>query len=88
MRTGTPACSRWAVRSGLPARAKAELALSIRSALDLALDDLEDVAQAQAERSKLPQAPVQAYLGGIRYRLGANELAGAAEFERRLALLP
>jgi chorismate dehydratase len=87
--TGLPFIfARWAVRSGLPARAKAELALSIRSALDLALDDLEDVAQAQAERSKLPQAPVQAYLGGIRYRLGANELAGAAEFERRLALLP
>lgn len=86
--TGLPfVFARWAVRSGLPARAKAELALSVRSALDLALDDLEDVAKAQAERSKLPQAEIMAYLQGIRFRLGPNELAGAAEFERRLAEL-
>jgi len=86
--TGLPfVFARWAVRSGLTQRAKSELALSIRSALDLALDDLEDVAASQAERSKLPQAQILAYLRGIRFRLGANELAGAAEFQRRLAEL-
>lgn len=83
--TGHPfVFARWAVRSGLPARAKAELGLTIRSALDLALDDLEDVAQAQAERTGLPAQEITDYLKGIRFRLGPEELAGAAEFERRL----
>jgi chorismate dehydratase len=79
--------ARWAVRSSLPARAKGELALSVLSAVDLALADLEDVAVAEARRTGLPEAAVLAYLRGIRYRLGPDELAGAAEFERRWALL-
>jgi chorismate dehydratase len=80
--TGKPFLfARWAVRRNLPDRAKAELALTLRSAVDLALDDLEHVAEAQAKRSGLPAPAIQAYLQGIRYRLGPEELAGAAWFE-------
>ena len=79
--------ARWAVRASLPARAKGELGLSVKSAVELALDDLEEVARAEADRTGLPAAAVLAYLRGIRYKLGPEELAGAAEFERRWALL-
>jgi chorismate dehydratase len=83
--TGLPfVFARWAVRSRLPTREKGELALSLRSALDLALEDPDHVAQAQAERSGLPPAEVKAYLAGIRFRLGAQELAGASLFEQKL----
>lgn len=86
--TGLPFLfARWAVRKGLPARAKGELALSLNSALDLGLGDLEHVSQAQAERSGLPAAQIQAYLQGIRFRLGPSELDGAALFERKLQTL-
>lgn len=79
--------ARWAVRAALPTRAKSELALSVLSAVDLALADLEDVAASEARRTGLPEEPVLTYLRAIRYRLGPEELAGAAEFERRWALL-
>lgn len=83
--TGKPfVFARWAVRTGLPARAKGELALTLRSALDLALDDLEDVARAQSERTGIPAEAIRHYLKGIRFRLGAEELAGAALFEEKL----
>lgn len=86
--TGLPFLfARWAVRRGLPARAKGELALSLNSALDLGLGDLEHVSQAQSERSGLPAAQIQAYLQGIRFRLGPAELDGAALFERKLQTL-
>ena len=75
--------ARWAVRASLPARAKGELALSVLSAVDLALGDMGEVARAEALRTGLPEAAVLAYLRGIRYKLGTEELAGAAEFERR-----
>jgi chorismate dehydratase len=86
--TGLPfVFARWAVRRGLPARAKAEFALTLNSALDLALADLEHVAAAQAERSGLPAGAIQAYLQGIRFRLGPAELEGAALFESKLKAL-
>ena len=86
--TGKPfVFARWAVRKNLPPRDKMRLAISIRSALDLALADLEEVSRAQAERTGLPQAELLAYLKAIRFALGPEELAGAAEFEAKLALL-
>jgi chorismate dehydratase len=86
--TGLPfVFARWAVRKALPQREKKELALSLSSALDLALDDLEDVAQAQADRTGLPADKILAYLKGITYHLGPTQLAGAEEFKRRLDLL-
>lgn len=86
--TGKPfVFARWAVRRTLPDRDKLRLAISVRSALDLALADLEDVARAQAERTGLPEAELLAYLRAIRFHLGPEELAGAAAFEEKLALL-
>jgi chorismate dehydratase len=86
--TGRPfVFARWAVRKSLPARAKAELGLSLRSALDLALDDLEHVAAAEAERTGLAAEALHRYLQGIRYHLGPEELAGAALFEEKLKRL-
>lgn len=86
--TGQPfVFARWAVRKGLPLRAKAELALTLRSALDLGLEDLAHVAEAQAERTGLPAKAIEAYLRGIRFRLGDEELAGAGLFEAQLAKL-
>jgi chorismate dehydratase len=86
--TGLPfVFARWAVRAALPEREKKELALTLSSALDLALEDLDHVADEQAHRTGLETADIQAYLRGIRYKLGPAELAGAAEFKRRLDLL-
>jgi predicted solute-binding protein len=73
--------ARWAVRQGLAPRAKAELALTLRSALDLGLEDLAHVAEAQAERTGLPAKAIESYLQGIRFRLGEDELSGASLFE-------
>lgn len=87
--TGKPfVFARWAVRRSLPARAKAELGLSLRSAVDLALEDLAHVAEGEARRCGLPAEAIEAYLKGIRYRLGPEELAGAALFEEKLKTLP
>jgi len=86
--TGLPfVFARWAVRRSFSEREKKELALTLESSLDLGLDDLEHVAEAQARRSGLPQVDVLKYLRGIHYRLGAPELVGAEEFKRRLDLL-
>ncbi|HTB23513.1 MAG TPA: MqnA/MqnD/SBP family protein [bacterium] len=86
--TGKPfVFARWAVRKRLPDRDKMRLAVSVRSALELGLGDLDDVTRAQSERTGLPQAELLAYLKGIRFKLGPAELAGAAEFEEKLALL-
>jgi chorismate dehydratase len=82
--TGKPFIfARWAVRTSLPSRAKMELALSVRSALDLAKDDLPEVARVEAERTGLPENALLDYMKAIRYYLGPEELAGGAEFERR-----
>ncbi len=84
--TGLPfVFARWAVRRSLPDREKRLLALSIRSALDLALGDLGEVARSEADRTGLAQDGILGYLRGIRFKLGPEELAGAAEFGRRLA---
>jgi len=80
--------ARWAVRRSMADRDKLRLAVSVRSALDLALGDLDDVARAQSERSGLPHEELLSYLKAIRYKLGPEELAGAREFEKKLALLP
>jgi chorismate dehydratase len=86
--TGKPfVFARWAVRKSLPDREKMRLGVSVRSALELGLGDLEDVARAQSERTGLDPAELLDYLKAIRFRLGPDELAGAAEFESKLALL-
>jgi chorismate dehydratase len=86
--TGLPfVFARWAVRRALPDREKKELALTLVSALELGLDDLDHVADEQAHRTGLETADIRAYLKGIRYKLGPAELAGAVEFKRRLDLL-
>ncbi|MGH7443174.1 MAG: menaquinone biosynthetic enzyme MqnA/MqnD family protein [bacterium] len=86
--TGKPfVFARWAVRSSLPERDKRRLALSVRSALDLALGDLAEVARSESDRCGLPEADILSYLKGIRFKLGPEELAGAAEFEERLGAL-
>lgn len=86
--TGLPfVFARWAVRKGLPERTKAELALTLNSSLDLGLGDLAHVAAGQAERTGLPAAEIEAYLKGIRFRLGPAELEGAALFQSKLQTL-
>jgi chorismate dehydratase len=86
--TGLPfVFARWAVRKTLPDLEKRALALTLGSALDLALDDLGHVAAEQARRSGLPADKIEAYLKGITYHLGPEQLAGAEEFKRRLDLL-
>jgi chorismate dehydratase len=86
--TGLPfVFARWAVRRELTPRAKAELALSLRSSVDLSLGDLQHVAQAQADRCGLDREAVLGYLQGIRFKLGPSELEGAALFERKLQML-
>lgn len=86
--TGKPfVFARWAIRRNLPDRDKHRLAASVRSALDLGLADLDDVARAQSERCGLRQEDLLAYLKGIRFKLGPEELSGAAEFEEKLAAL-
>lgn len=83
--TGLPfVFARWAVRKGLPPRTKAELALSLESSLDLGLEDLAHVAEAEAQRSGLPAPALLDYLGRIRYKLGPAELEGAARFQTEL----
>lgn len=83
--TGLPfVFARWAVRRDLPARAKSELTLALLSSLDLALEDPAHVAEAQADRAGLKAEAVQSYLKGIRFRLGPDELKGAALFETKL----
>jgi chorismate dehydratase len=86
--TGLPfVFARWAVRKDLPPRDKKELLVSLSSALDLAMDDLPHVCGEVADNEGLPPAAIEAYLKGIRYRLGPEELKGAGEFQRRLGLL-
>jgi predicted solute-binding protein len=86
--TGKPfVFARWAIRASLPSRDKLRMAATVRSGLDLALGDLEDVSRAQEERCGLPKASILAYLKGIRFALGPQELAGAQEFEDRLERL-
>lgn len=86
--TGLPfVFARWAVRKNLPERDKRELALTLLSAIELAIDDPENVAEREAERSGLPAEAIQRYLAGITYRLGAQEEQGAAEFRAKMSLL-
>jgi chorismate dehydratase len=85
--TGKPfVFARWAVRKSLPLRDRMRLAVSVRSALELSLGDLEDVSRAQSERTGLPQAELMAYLKAIRFNLGPAELAGADAFAEKLGL--
>jgi predicted solute-binding protein len=79
--------ARWAVRKGLSPRAKGELTLTLDSSLDLAIGDLIHVAEGQAERTGLKAADIEAYLKGIRFRLGEDELSGASLFESYLEKL-
>jgi chorismate dehydratase len=86
--TGKPfVFARWAVRKSIPDRDKMRLAISVRSALELAQGDWEDVSRAQSERTGLPQAELIAYLKAIRYQLGPEELAGAQQFVQQLELI-
>lgn len=84
--TGLPfVFARWAMRADLPDRDKRELRLSLTAAVDLGLDDLEDVVQAQADRTGLPTHGIDKYLRGIRYRLNDEDLKGLEEFKKRLS---
>jgi chorismate dehydratase len=86
--TGKPfVFARWAVRASLPDRDKRLLGLGVKSALDLGLGDLEDVARAQGDRTGLPEKEILAYLKGIRFKLGPHELDGATDFEKKWAAM-
>lgn len=86
--TGKPfVFARWAIRKSLPEREKLRLRISVSSALDLALADLDDVARAQNERCGIDTSEILPYLKAIRFKLGADELAGASEFENKLGML-
>lgn len=86
--TGLPfVFARWAMRKSLSDREKRELLVSLSSAVDLGMDDIEDVVQAQADRTGLPSHGIDSYLRGIRYRLKSDDLAGLEEFKKRLSQL-
>jgi chorismate dehydratase len=85
--TGLPfVFARWAVRKSLPDKEKRELQLSMLSAVELALDDLESVAEKASEDTPFPAEFIQAYLQGIIFKLGENEKAGAKLFLEKLKL--
>lgn len=87
--TGLPfVFARWAVRKSLPEAQKRELQLSLMSAVELALDDLEIVAQRASEDTAFEPDFIQAYLKGIRYKIGPDEEKGARLFLEKLASNP
>jgi chorismate dehydratase len=86
--TGLPfVFARWAVRKSLPEPEKRELALSLRSAVELALDDLEAVAEAAAQDSAFDEAFIRQYLGQIIFNLGDDELKSIELFQNKLSAL-
>jgi chorismate dehydratase len=85
--TGLPfVFARWAVRRDLPTQQKRELQLSMMSAVELAMDDLEIVAQKASEDTAFPAEFIETYLRGIIYKLGPQEEAGAKLFLEKLKL--
>jgi chorismate dehydratase len=87
--TGLPfVFARWAVRKDLPEAQKRELQLSLLSAVELALDDLEIVAQKCSEDTAFDEGFIRAYLEGIIYKIGPEEEAGAKLFLEKLAARP
>jgi chorismate dehydratase len=83
--TGLPfVFARWAVRKSLSEKEKRELHLSMLSAVDLALDDLEIVAEKASEDTPFPAEFIEAYLKGIIFKLGDSEKAGAKLFLEKL----
>ena len=84
--TGLPfVFARWAVRKSVPEMQKRELQLSMLSAMELAMDDLEIVSQKAAEDTAFEPIFIESYLRGISYRIGADEAAGAKLFLEKLA---
>jgi len=83
--TGLPfVFARWAVRKDLPEAEKRDLRGAILSALELALDDLEDVARRASEDHGLSPETVTKYLLGIRYKLDEQDQAGMKLFRQYL----
>ncbi len=83
--TGLPfVFARWAVRRDLPEAAKRDLRGAILSAVELALDDLEDVAQKASEDHGLSPETVMKYLSGIRYKLDEKDHEGMKLFRQYL----
>jgi len=83
--TGLPfVFARWAVRKDLPEQQKRELQLSMMSAVELAIDDLETVAQKASEDTAFEAEFIESYLRGVRYKIGPDELAGAKLFLEKL----
>lgn len=83
--TGLPfVFARWAVRKSLPDREKGELLLSLKSALELALDDLEHVAERVAQDTVFEAEFVEKYLSGITYKMGPEEEQGSHLFREKL----
>jgi chorismate dehydratase len=86
--TGLPfVFARWAVRKNLPDAQKRELQLSIWSAMELALDDLEAVAERASEDTAFEAPFIESYLRGITYKMGPEELKGSELFLNKLAAL-
>ncbi len=83
--TGLPfVFARWGVRRSVPAPARNWLARELQSSLETALGSLEDLAR-RAAPDLGPPAELAAYLRAFTYRLGPQELAGAARFHTLLA---
>lgn len=86
--TGLPfVFARWAVRKNLPEGQKRELQLSIWSAMELALDDLEAVSQRASEDTAFEAEFIESYLRGITYKIGPEEIKGANLFLDKLGAL-
>lgn len=86
--TGLPfVFARWAVRKSLPEQQKRELLVSMQSAVELALDDLEIVASRASEDTAFEAALIQDFLKGIIYRMGPKELEGQRLFLDKLGAL-
>lgn len=84
--TGLPFIfARWAVRSSLPENEKRELLYSLKAAVDLALGDLEHLAESETETTGFPEDFIIQYLGKVRFHLGEEELRGAALFLEKWA---
>lgn len=87
--TGLPfVFARWAVRKSLPEQQKRELLLSMMSAVELAQDDLEIVAQKASEDTAFEAEFIESYLKSIIYKIGPAEADGAKLFLEKLKQNP
>lgn len=86
--TGLPfVFARWAVRKSVSEAHRRELLVSLESALDLALDDLDSVAERAAEDSTFEPDFIKDYLRHIIFKLGIEEAEGERLFLDKLGAL-